>query len=67
MTDTATLYSFLVVIGLNSRTLLRTVYRDGHVFLEAYGAAHGALDAGLEVLRLGKQEQRRCRSRTSEI
>lgn len=34
------------------RDLARQLYRDGHYFLEAYGAANGKKDAAVEVLRL---------------
>lgn len=34
--------------------LARQIYRDGHYFLEAYGAAHGRKDAAVEVLQLNE-------------
>lgn len=35
------------------KQLARQLYRDGHYFLEAYGAANGAKDAALKILKLG--------------
>lgn len=35
------------------KQLARQIFRDGHYFLEAYGAANGSKDAALEILELG--------------
>ena len=34
------------------KLLARQIYRDGHYFLEEFGAANGQQDAGIDVLRL---------------
>lgn len=36
------------------KQLARQLYRDGHYFFEAYGAANGSKDAALKVLKVGK-------------
>jgi len=49
------------------KQLARQLYRDGHYFLEAYGAANGSKDAALKVLKVGKMntENGRWHSRYS--
>ncbi|GAB7362771.1 hypothetical protein MBLNU230_g3075t1 [Neophaeotheca triangularis] len=38
--------------------LAKQLYRDGHIFLETYGYAHGAKDAGIAVLSLKQLESK---------
>jgi len=37
----------------NAKGLARGLYSNAHVFLEAYGAAHGRRDAALDIIQLG--------------
>lgn len=39
----------------HAKSLAQGIFRDTHFFLEAYGAANGRRDAGVDILRLNEQ------------
>lgn len=51
---------------LGPKSLAAQIYRDGHFFLEAYGAAHGRYDAGVDVVQVGDWHFDKQRFRLSD-
>lgn len=49
-----------VGIRLTPKRLARQIFRDGHYFLEAYGAANGKNDAAIDVIELSDLNLESC-------